>query len=308
MPCQLSADCLNEIFEYLEDEEDLYSCLLVNHLWCEVSVRFLWTNIQNYDTLIACLPNESKEILNKNEIIISTPTSRPPLFNYVSFIKNLSIGEIDYKIKKVLKNHVASQTFDNNKCIMMAQEIFKMFMNQITLKNLNIVDFNFNSSYIRNLPFTTYPGAIDCLRNLSELNCFSDLSSRFFYRLSRICHNIQSLKVTIRNVISNGLEYLISVQQNLNHLTIFNFVCKNSTGIISSLEKFPDNLIKFDFDAGRSSEPIPLSFLVKFTNLQELVLSYFYHVEFFKDLQHVTFPQLRILKFQRRCPNHEYLT
>src|SRR6266498_229288 len=123
MPCQLSADCLNEIFEYLEDEEDLYSCLLVNHLWCEVSVRFLWTNVQNYDTLIACLPNESKEILNKNEIIISTPTSRPPLFNYVSFIKNLSIGEIDYKIKKVLKS-ICSKGKNSWVCLCLKLENF----------------------------------------------------------------------------------------------------------------------------------------------------------------------------------------
>ncbi len=38
MPCQLSADCLNENFEYLGDKA-LRSCLLVNHLWCDVSVQ-----------------------------------------------------------------------------------------------------------------------------------------------------------------------------------------------------------------------------------------------------------------------------
>src|SRR6266542_4425906 len=105
MPRQLPADCLNEIFEYLEDKEDLYSCLLVNRLWCEVSVPILWANIQNYNTLIACLPKESKEILYKNEIFLSTLTSKPPLFNYVVFIKSLSIGEIDNKIKSILKNY-----------------------------------------------------------------------------------------------------------------------------------------------------------------------------------------------------------
>ncbi|RIA79394.1 hypothetical protein C1645_840783 [Glomus cerebriforme] len=30
---------------------------------------------------VACLPNESKELLYKNGIIIPTPTSKPPLFN-----------------------------------------------------------------------------------------------------------------------------------------------------------------------------------------------------------------------------------
>ena len=76
---QLPSDCLNEIFEYLEEDiVTLRSCLLVNRLWCEVTVRILWRNIRNYDTLIACLPSESKENLHKGRIIISTSTSRPP--------------------------------------------------------------------------------------------------------------------------------------------------------------------------------------------------------------------------------------
>src|SRR6266542_1072884 len=101
MSCQLPADCLNEIFEHLEDKVTLHSCLLVNLLWCEVSVRILWKSIWNYNTLIACLPSESKEILLKNEIIISTPILKPPLFNYVTFIKCLSIVEIDMEIEGI---------------------------------------------------------------------------------------------------------------------------------------------------------------------------------------------------------------
>jgi len=69
-------DCLNEIFEYLErNRTTLHSCLLVNRLWCEVSVRILWRDICNIkyyfcrfslpfevaksiiNSLIACLPN-----------------------------------------------------------------------------------------------------------------------------------------------------------------------------------------------------------------------------------------------------------
>src|ERR1051325_5788873 len=100
---KLPVECLSEIIEYLEDDKTtLHSCLLVNRFWCEVSVRILWTSVWNYDTLIACLPNESKEILSTNGIITSTPTSKLPLFNYVAFIKNL---EIDGIIKNILKNY-----------------------------------------------------------------------------------------------------------------------------------------------------------------------------------------------------------
>src|SRR6266498_4194000 len=218
MPCQLSADCLNEIFEYLEDEEDLYSCLLVNHLWCEVSVRFLWTNVQNYDTLIACLPNESKEILNKNEIIISTPTSKPPLFNYVAFIKRLSIGEVDKKIESILRNQ-KRKSITSQSIVM--QEIFKLFMNQISLKELEF--YYLNSTYISEITFPTYPGAIDCLKYLLEFSCSSDIYSEFFSQLSQVCHNIRSLYIELRYNVSNGLIDLISVQKNLKYLSISQF-------------------------------------------------------------------------------------
>src|SRR6266498_5321399 len=97
---QLPSDCLDEIFGYLDDKVSLYSCLLVNRLWCEVSVRILWRSIWNYNnrtynTLISCLPNESKEILSKNGIVISTPTSKSPMFNYAAFCKILSIIQVD---------------------------------------------------------------------------------------------------------------------------------------------------------------------------------------------------------------------
>src|SRR5436190_23330307 len=117
MPCQLPADCLNEIFEYLEEDKiTLRSCLLVNRLWCRVTIRILWRNIwsiQRYkpcqaaplsiiSTLVACLPDESKNLIYNNGIVISTPTCKPPMFNYAAFVKVLSINDIDYMINHVI--------------------------------------------------------------------------------------------------------------------------------------------------------------------------------------------------------------
>src|SRR5581483_8797585 len=106
---KLPFDCLYKIFELLEeDKTTLHSCLLVNRLWCEIAVRVLWRDITynitlNIHTLIACLPEESKEILRKNEIIVSPPTSKPPIFNYTSFCKVLSVGRIYKRIGRLLK-------------------------------------------------------------------------------------------------------------------------------------------------------------------------------------------------------------
>src|ERR1043166_2684200 len=135
---KLPVDCLNEIFEYLEDDADtLRSCLLVNRLWCEVSVRILWRKIRNYNTLIACLPDESKEILSRNGIVSSTLASKPPMFNYSSFCKVLSVSRVYEEIDQLLENQqlASSQNFKDAVTVV-TREIFKLLMNQISLKKL----------------------------------------------------------------------------------------------------------------------------------------------------------------------------
>ena len=293
----LPADCLNEIFEYFEnDKVTLHSCLLVSRLRCEVSVRILWTSVWNYDTLIACLPNESKEILYKNGIITSTSTSKPPLFNYIAFIRNL---EIDNIIKNILKKYHQSPILNNKKCILV-QEIYKLF-NQIS----SLRELHFCSKVVICAPNVTPTLAGDCLKHLSKLSCCSDIYPEIFYQLSQICHNIQSLKIKFKDDISVGLTDLISAQKGLKHLDMAYYYCKDLTNIIASLMKHSNSLIKLNIYKFN----IPLSFIGNFTNLQELELSFKYEDAFknFTTLQYVTFPQLQILKFPCGCRRCELL-
>src|SRR5437016_100802 len=146
---QLPDDCLNEIFEYLEyDKITLYSCLLVNRLWCKISVRILWRDIRNYNTLITCLPNESKEILYKNEIIFSTLTSKPPVFNYATFCKYLSVYNVNRNITKLLnKRQLISPQNLEDKIYIASQEIFKLLMSQTSsLRRLVFIDKPLNNT------------------------------------------------------------------------------------------------------------------------------------------------------------------
>ena len=97
----------------------------------------------SFSTLIACLPNDSKEILHENGIIISTPTSKPPMFNYPAFCKVLSVNQINYGINQLLKNQqsISLQNLNNNTHIVV-QEIFKLYMSQITsLRELTFYQF-----------------------------------------------------------------------------------------------------------------------------------------------------------------------
>ncbi|RIA85805.1 hypothetical protein C1645_879076 [Glomus cerebriforme] len=297
---QLPADCLEEIFEYLEDDQiTLNSCLLINHLWCEVSVGILWKKIRNFNTLIECMSNESKEILHRNGIFISTLTLNPPMFNYASFCKFLSVDDVYYNIRRLLKETSISS---EHNIYVVSQEIFKLLMSQITsLKKLTIFDLSLR----QNTTFTSYPGAKNCLRDLSELHCRSNVYHEFFDRLSQICHNIQILYISFKKAISNGLMDLISAQQNLKCLIMeqfFEYI--NLGGLIT---KIPNTLTKLDIFGG--DHYIPLSFISKLSNLQELVLS-FYHsdaLEDFKILQYINFPQLKSLKFRYKCPSYDFL-
>src|SRR6266498_4043331 len=66
MPSQivtLPIDCLSKIFECLdEDKVTLHSCLLVNRLWCRISVEILWRNIWDFKCTIQ--PHRS-DVLSK---------------------------------------------------------------------------------------------------------------------------------------------------------------------------------------------------------------------------------------------------
>jgi hypothetical protein len=262
---RLDADCLVEIFEYLDGyHETLYSCLLVNRLWCVVSVRILWRGIKNYYTLITCLPNELKKIISENGITIST--SKPLLFNYVSFCKSISVYELNVNIEQILlkkrqcvpiqsskdikkQQYVSIQTLKDIKeqqrvsiqssKDIITQEIFKFLMNQIT--KLIIDEFSPNYMMI----FTRHLESRDrLLNNITELHSYSDAYTEFFHQLSQICHSIQTLKIMLKTVISNGLIDLISVQKNLKYLYMSQY---NSFGIENLLKKIPNTLISFAF-------------------------------------------------------------
>ncbi|GBC03531.1 hypothetical protein RclHR1_05180008 [Rhizophagus clarus] len=325
MPCQLPTDCLNEIFEYLEEDKiTLRSCILVNRLWCEIAVRILWRNIWSFQysvhynpyrthvplaiisTLIACLPDESKNHLYKNGIFIATPTYKPSLFNYASFCKVLSIYEIDKMIQHVLENQrsITSRSLSYNKYLL-SQEILKMFMNEIS--SLKFLEYDSGySKKVQNVMFTYFPEAKNCLKGLPELKCSSDIYSEFFYQLSQICHNIRSLTIEFGDVISNGLTDLISLQNNLKSVTLIYYSNEGENGmdIITSLTKFSRTLTKLKI----KESYIPLLFISKFINLQELIFSL--ELSGFDDFNHLhdfAFSQLKILKFLYAIPKVEML-
>ncbi|GBB98650.1 hypothetical protein RclHR1_03290008 [Rhizophagus clarus] len=326
MTCQLLADCLDEIFEYLEEDRlTLHSCLLVNRLWCKLTVRILWRNIWNFkskicqlkaassilSTLIACLPNESKELLHKNDIFISPPTPKPPLFNYATYCKVLSTYGIDKIVDKVLND----KSLLNYRRSLVANEVFKLFTSQIS--SLKKLVYHRNGRYHINFSFNYFPGAKD----LSELHCESDLPSNFLYQLSQVCHNLQSISINfVSENISNELKELIFSQKNLKNIALSAFD-ESWSDIIPTLMKHSNSLIKLCLYSDNVN--LSLSFVRLFPNLQEIIISFpnlFQVSENFKEfedstrsfidfrkLQYANFSKLQILKIPFYCPRVEYV-
>ena|SRR5581483_7213696 len=98
-------------------------------------------------------------------IITPVPIPKPPMFSYAAFCKKVSVCAVDHKIRNHLNNppSISLQNL-NNKVFLVMQEIFKLFMKQISsLKSLHIYGSYFNSLNI-------YSRAKDhCQRNLSKL-------------------------------------------------------------------------------------------------------------------------------------------
>ncbi|GBC08971.1 hypothetical protein RclHR1_08510007 [Rhizophagus clarus] len=318
MTFQIPIDCLNEIIEYLEeDRHTLYSCLLVNRLWCEISVRILWRNIvykdiQSFEhdklfelvdssilnTLFTCLPNESKGLLYQIEIFISTPISKRPLFNYATFCKALSIFKIKRMVDNVFKFEpsINSLNIKDRNCLV-TNELIKMFANQIfSLKKLSYYHYPINFS------FPYFPG----MRDLSELHCCSCLPSKFFHQLSQLCQNLQSISISFCDGdISNELKELISLQNNLQTLTLKLVAEKSSRDIIPILEKRSNTITKLHLYS--NNDNLSYSFVSSFTNLQEFIFSLMggINIENFNILRYVNFSKLQTLKIPYQCPNPE---
>jgi hypothetical protein len=319
MPCRLVADCLNCILEYLEhDKNTLYSCLLVNRKWCGIAVRILWKDVWNLQddynyksdvslsiisTLIACLPKESKDSLQKEKFFIIPPTRKPPLFNYPSFIKVITIYGIYRMIQRFPSDsrgfvYYYSPWYRSRMHSCLLLELLKMFMCQVS--SLKFLDYYSGYNIDNIIEFIYIPEAKFCLGNLTELWCRSDICSDFFYQMSQICHNIQSLTIKFVCSISDGLTVLISSQKNLKSISLE----KNDDkvkDIIPSLTKFSLTLTELVLDECYS---ISLSFVSIFKNLQVLCFSN-YSFNDFDRLQYVHFSQLKVLKFVNSSPKTE---
>ncbi|CAG8638858.1 20160_t:CDS:2, partial [Dentiscutata erythropus] len=194
---ELLADCLYEIFKYLrnddkDDRKSLNNCIFVSRLWCKNAIPLFWACPWNdggnfvykptiIKTILSCLSFDSRQNLLSNDIATSYLTShRLPLFNYITTI--------------------------------LEHELYNLYMSKASSisRLLDLPDF----------PIMYMPGARLCLSHLSDLDCSTEDSPRYFFCLAEFCRKIQRLRVYPCEEDNQGLATLINLQHRLIHLDL----------------------------------------------------------------------------------------
>src|ERR1043165_1523225 len=113
----LPAECIHQIIQYLiEEEQGLYSCLLINRYWCKIVIPYLWkrpfetcsskNRLKLFRTCLLCFDQEEldsfsdrmTDALYKFDIY---PEKRKPLFDYFLFLREVSTVKIEDVISPI---------------------------------------------------------------------------------------------------------------------------------------------------------------------------------------------------------------
>jgi hypothetical protein len=207
---KLNQDILFLIFEELqEDSKSLFSCLMVNRLWCKTVIPILWRNPWCYNDvnysnknslfiIIYCyLFDDIKKFMTEQEIQLHSDSL---LFDYLSFCRSMNVN--------IVNSIISSLTFNQS---FIQQQFYFLFMRKCPkLKYLDMRSIKYQIFY--------FPKARARLESLCELKCDTSTDSSYFYRLSQLCQYIQRLIINnIDPEPNDGIVKLIEVQKNLKH-------------------------------------------------------------------------------------------
>ncbi|RIA84721.1 hypothetical protein C1645_831843 [Glomus cerebriforme] len=210
---QLNKDVLFLLFEELRDDsKSLFSCLLVNKLWCETVIPILWRNPWCYDIdyesksylfaiIASYLSVETKEFLLRQGINFPSISYQSLLFDYLSFCRSINVT--------IINNIIPIESPHNQ--FYLQQEFYNILITSCTeLKYLDMRSINHQIFYI--------PKAKACLETLYELKCDTSVDPIYFYGLARICQNIQKLVIINDTIkVNHGIAKLIEAQENLKN-------------------------------------------------------------------------------------------
>ncbi|CAB4436706.1 unnamed protein product [Rhizophagus irregularis] len=211
---KLNKDILFLIFDELQDDsKSLFSCLMVNRIWCETGIPILWKNPWCYDInynkdylfniITSYLSDDIKEFLTSQSIRLPAFSHHSLLFDYLSFCRSINVNTIN------IITSIGSTSSYNQ--FLLQQEFYGLFMKKFPeLKYLDMKSIKHQIFY--------FPEARFRFESLFELTCDTLINFSYFYGLAQLCQYIQRLIIV--NLDPNnyhGIAKLIGVQKNLKY-------------------------------------------------------------------------------------------
>ncbi|EXX73270.1 hypothetical protein RirG_061740 [Rhizophagus irregularis DAOM 197198w] len=287
---KLNKDILFLIFEELQvDSKTLFSCLMVNKIWCETVIPILWRNPWRYEInysnknylfmiIASYLSDDIKEFLTRQGIQLPSVSFQSLLFDYLSFCRSINVNTLN-----TITSIGSSLAYNQ---FLLQQEFYCLFMKKFP--ELNCLDMNLIKHQIFYIP-----EAKNCLESLCELKCDTSIDPSYFYGLARICQYIQRLIIV--NVVTkpnSGIAKLIEVQKNLKYFEwtddfdVDYFTDDPYKESFLELEKkagFLNHLILFFLHIDSFDYTILQSLLPKLHNIKTLKTNEFYFIGFTAD-------------------------
>ncbi|EXX60091.1 uncharacterized protein OCT59_019157 [Rhizophagus irregularis] len=194
-----------EVIKYFQnDYSTLYSCILVNRLWCRLAIPLLWENpfsilTKNYNFIEIYLHNLNDDLKTKlNEFkIIDNSLPSNTLFNYPKFLKYLNTHNFIFFVEKWLKYYSRSYNRLGDVYVLLLTIFIE---NEVNLHTLEI--------------------EISC----DYYNSFFDKILESILQSTNFIHSIINLKLYINNynenTVRNRILPLIHSHQNLKKIMI----------------------------------------------------------------------------------------
>jgi hypothetical protein len=294
---KLNRDILYSIFEELKDDKmTLLSCLLVNRTWCEIIVPIFWKDPWKrlgqgrekslINVIISHLSDESRNNLRK----FLKNSYKRPLFDYISFCKNLDLSEME----KIINTSTDYNFRRVDEYLLYKEEIFKLFINNKT---------KFTSLYIyKNFSYDIHliPGAKECFSEIELLQINDVVDEGILIGLSEICKSIKKLEFFVYLTYSyDGIVKLIDAQKRLKE--VYFTLCFNTSDEIINVEK---SLTKHGktIERIKITDPPITNIFPYFENLKILEMEsrdYNESVKSWDQLADISLPFLQILNATR---------
>ncbi|PKC59642.1 hypothetical protein RhiirA1_469154 [Rhizophagus irregularis] len=267
-----------EIIQYLRDDiSSLYSCVLVNRLWCRIAIPLLWEDpfsvpTQKFDfikILLRSLNDEDKTRLIVKYGFYNNEFSPKTLFNYPGFIKRLNTQNIRFCIENWVPN--LTNNFANS-ANLFYWLLFKTFIkNEINLYSFEIVmlisrDHKYfnevfdlilkNPKFIYNiknliLHLNLLPGVMNIVPFLNFLISNCNSISTIYFKINRcfissIEKYLSEIILSQKNLLKISFEYKTLTLYDSLLLTLKNQNCSNTLNTIIfyciDFENIIDNL------------------------------------------------------------------